>query len=190
MQPAEMTQILAWDTDLPRYQGAVYRLRQPNGEMKARYENILKQRAMEECIAASKNLPDKEKEYNRRLILADLRNGLYRWGGPHWSEAMKSDYGMLLLIKLMLYKADNQKEVSEEQLLAMMNDDEFAPWLLASVYVVCGMDPTMALAMGKATVAEARKEKQKNQSQLSQITDSLLDHSSKSILNSGTSSAS
>ena len=181
---ADISMVLAWDLDLPRFRGKVYRLKQPDQAMKAAYEGLMKQKAMEECIAASRNLPADEKEYNRRLILTDLRTGKYRWGGPFWQESMQSEQGMLMLIQLMLHDKDN-RPVPDALLQSMTEDDEFSPWLIGAVYVACGTDPTLALALAKATVAEAKKTQAGNQSNLKQIIDDLLAKSSPNALSSG-----
>ena len=187
MKPAEMSDIIAWDVDLPKFKGTVYRLKQPTNAMKADFEKLLKQQAMEECITASEGLPASEKEFNRRLVLSDLRNKKFRWGGPYWSEVMQDvATSMSLLMSLMLRDSDDRK-VTEARLQEMIQDDDFAPWLFGAVYTVCGMDPTMALAMGKLTIAKAKEDKEQQQQAANQIIAGLQESSLKSSPASGTS---
>lgn len=167
--PAEVSQVIAWGMDLPAYRGKVYHLCDPDQVMKAKYESWLKQSAMEECIEASAGLSDKEKEANRRIVLSDLALKKYKWGGDLWSQSLQTSHGMAKLISIML--RDNKKrEVNEDIVLDMLNEDNpIAPWLLGAVYIVCGMDPTMALAAGRMTFAEASKNKAESQELVNQI---------------------
>lgn len=187
--PADVSQVLAWGMDLPAFRGKVYHLMEPDQVTKAKFESWLKQTAMQECMEASEGLSEPDRERVMKLVISDISNRQFRWGGPKWSQSMQTGGGMEKIISLLL-RDQKKREVNPAIVADMLKDDDpICKWLWASFYVVCGMDPTLALAAADMTLAKASNEVKKNQELLNQIMQQTPESLSKTSPSSGTSTA-
>lgn len=176
---SEVSRLLAWGIDLPEYKGKVYRLGEPTQGVKAEYEQWLKQTAMKECIDASRGLPDADVAYNRRLLLEDIRLGKFKWHGEKWVASSGTEEGVVQMVYLLLQEGERTKQrgknpVSLELAKELYQDRELGPWVMGTIYMESGIDPTMALAMGEMTIAGAEKSKEEIKNNLTSIMENLL----------------
>lgn len=159
--PEDITKVLGWGVDLPTFEKRTYRLAEPTQAIKAEYIGYLRRIAMEHSIEASRDLPDDMKDDLRRLTLRDLSN--YYWGSTSWSESLKHQPSITFLICLLLQRGEDTKpqarrnNISEELTQRMMQSKEIGPYLWGALYMLSGMDPTMALQAGMLTLTSAEQ---------------------------------
>ena len=181
--------------DLPEYKGKVYRLGEPTQGVKAEFELYLKRQAMQGVIDSGKGLPPGEDDKNRKLLLKDFGLGKYRWGGEVWRDSLSEQDTIEQLILLLLEEGEGRKNkskhvISRELVTEMLGSDEAGPWLMASVFMVSGMDPTMALTMAQMTFAGARTQQAEAMEKMNKlISQPSADQSCKTILPFGNTSA-
>ena len=184
----EVSKCLGWGMDLPEYDGKIFRLGEPTQGVKAEFELYLKRQAMQGTIEAGKGLPPAEDEKNRKLLLKDFGLGKYRWGGEVWRDALSEQDTIEQLILLLLEEGESKKtkhkhQVTREDVTKMLGSDEIGPWLMAGVFMVSGVDPTMALAMAQMTFAGAREQQQEAMAKMEKlISPDSADQSCRTIL--------
>lgn len=175
--PEDIGKVLGWGVDLPTFNGRTHRLAEPTQAIKAEFIAYLKRIAMEQCIEACRDLPDDQKDDMRRLCLRDLSK--YYWGSSLWSESLKHEPSIVYLVTLLLQHGESkkpkakQREVSESDTRTMMQSEEIGAWLWGGLYMITGMDPTMALHAGMLTMTSAEQNQKAAEAKLKSIMSEL-----------------